>query len=92
MTYTPKLNDYVRWKSPHTELEGWVYFVDREYCTIEIGVKDKCEENIRDCPIHKKTTCLVVCYPQFWPELEYIKSRDPEDHYKSQQYRYSDPQ
>ena len=92
MTYTPQLNDYVHWKSDYTDLKGWVYFVDKAYCTIEIGVKDKCEENIKDCPIHKKTHCCVVCYPQYWHELIYIKSRNPEDHYKAQQYRYSDPQ
>jgi len=92
MTYTPQLNDYVHWKSDYTDLKGWVYFVDKAYCTIEIGVKDKCEENIRDCPIHKKTHCCVVCYPQYWHELTYIKSRNVEDQYKSQPYRYSDPQ
>jgi len=91
MSYVPKLNDYVHWKSDYTDLKGWVYFVDKAYCTIEISVKDKCEENIRDCPIHKKTHCCVVCYPQYWHELEYIKSRDSEDQYKSQPYRYSDP-
>jgi hypothetical protein len=95
MSYVPKLNDYVRWKNSYTDIEGWVYFVDNEYITIEISVKDKCEENIKDCPIHKKTHCCVVCHPQYWSELEYIKSRasrcNIEDCYKSQPYRYSDP-
>ena len=96
MSYVPKLNDYVRWKNIHTDIEGWIYFVDNEYITIEISVKDKCEENIKDCPIHKKTHCCVLCYPQYWHELEYIKSRasrcNIEDCYKSQEHRYSDPQ
>ena len=92
MPYTPKLDDYVKWTdSLGKVVEGWVYFVDSEYITIEIGVKCKDDENIADCPIHKKTHCLVLCYPQYWHELEYIKSRDPEDQYKSQPYRYSDP-
>ena len=88
MTYTPQLNDYVRWKNSHTDLEGWVYFVDKAYCTIEISVKDKPDNLVH---FHKKTHCCVVCYPQYWHELEYIKSRNAEDQYKSQPYRYSDP-
>ena len=69
--YKPTVNDYVKWKN----IEGWVYFVTNEYCTIEISVKDKCDENIKDCPIHKKTHCCVVCYPEYWKELKYVKSR-----------------
>ena len=89
MTYTPKLNDYVKWQNSHTNIEGWVYFVDSAYCTIEISVKDK-PDNLM--PQHKKTHCCVLCYPENWHELTYIKSRNPEDYYKAQQYRYSDPQ
>lgn len=85
MTYTPKLNDYVKWTK---NIEGWVYFVDSAYCTIEISVKDK-PDNLM--PQHKKTHCCVLCYPENWHELEYIKSRNVEDGYKSQQYRYIDP-
>ena len=94
MPYTPKLDDYVKWTdSLGKVVEGWVYFVDLEYITIEIGVKCKDEENIADCPIHKKTHCLVLCFPQYWHELEYIKNRrGEEDQYKSQEHRYSDPQ
>ena len=50
------------------------------------------EQNIKDCPLHKKTHVLVVCYQQFWGDLEYIKNRRGEDTYKSQEYRYSDLQ
>lgn len=88
MSYTPKLNDYVHWKSDYTDLKGWVYFVDQAYCTIEISVKDKPDDLV---PQHKKTHCCVVCYPEYWNELKYLKSRDSEDQYKSQPYRYSDP-
>ena len=87
-TYVPQLNDYVKWTNSHTDIEGWVYFVDSAYCTIEISVKDKPDDLV---PIHKKTHCCVVCYPQYWHELTYIKSRDSADEYKSQQYRYVDP-
>jgi hypothetical protein len=34
--YTPKVNDYVKWKN----LEGWVYFRDDEYITIENAPKE----------------------------------------------------
>lgn len=66
--YSPKVNDYVRWK----DLEGWVYFKDDEYITIEIAVKDKkCNKGT----YHKKDHLLVICYHDQWDELEYIKSR-----------------
>lgn len=88
MTYKPQIDDYVKWKNH----EGWVYFFDYEYITIEIGVTEKDENNIKHCPIHKKTHCLLLCYHSQWKELEYLTNRrNSEDEYKSQQYRYSDP-
>ena len=75
MPYTPEVDDYVLWKNSHTDIEGWVYFKDSEYITIEIGVRCKDEEDIVNCPIHHKTHCLVLCYPQYWKELTYVKSR-----------------
>jgi hypothetical protein len=66
--YTPKVNDYVKWKS----IDGWVYFKDDEYITIEIAVKEKkCSKGTH----HKKDHILVVCYHNQWKQLEYIKSR-----------------
>ena len=85
-SYSPKLDDYVKWNND----EGWVYFVCPDYITIEVRVKDKCEQNIKDCPLHKKTHVLLVCYSFQWNELEYIKNR--RDTYKSQEYRYADVQ
>ena len=93
MSYKPQVDDYVIWTPSYGPiLEGWVYFSDSSYITIEIGVKCKDDENIKDCPIHKKTHCLVVCYPQFWHELEYVKHRRDGgvDDYKSQKYRDAD--
>ena len=75
MNYVPCLDDYVKWKN----IEGWIYFIDSEYLTIEISTKDKDENDIANCPIHKKTHCLVVCYPQYWCELNYIKNRRQSD-------------
>lgn len=76
MKYLPKVNDYVKWTDSLGRVtEGWVYFYDKEYITIEIGVTCKDEKNIKDCPIHEKVHCLVLCYPMDWHELEYIKSR-----------------
>ena len=90
MHYIPKVDDYVKWK----DHEGWVYFKCDDYITIEVRVKDKCDQNIRDCPIHKKTHVLLVCYTHFWSELEYVKNRRNIniDEYKSQEGRYLDPQ
>ena len=56
MTYTPKVNDYVKWTDSLGKVtEGWVYFVCKDYFTIEIGVKDK-PDNLVD--IHKKVIHL----------------------------------
>ena len=55
MSYTPKVDDYVKWNKQDSIHEGWVYFKCDDYITIEVRVKDKCEQNIKDCPIHKKT-------------------------------------
>ena len=92
MGYVPKLNDYVKWKDSLGRVtEGWVYFIDSSYITIEIGVQSKDEENIKHCPIHKKTHCCVLCFPENWQELEYIKSRENDvNEYKSQRYRDAD--
>ena len=73
MTYEPQVNDYVKWKKG---VEGWVYFKDEEYITIEYNVRPKDDVNIECCPIHKNNRLLVVCYKQCWNELEYITSRE----------------
>ena len=101
MKYIPRLNDYVSWRN----VEGWVYFVDEEYLTIEIAVKPKADDLV---PLHKNHHCLIVCHTQFWDELEYVHSRRfanasnldqmeiyvrnfNSDTYKSQEHRYRDP-
>ena len=43
MTYTPKVNDYVNWKTKSQE--GWVYFKCDDYITIETYVWEKDQEN-----------------------------------------------
>ena len=75
-SYTPKVDDYVVWKdSLGRVIKGWVYFSSEYYITIEIGVKDKppCEYASNDK--HKKIHCLVLCFPENYHELEYVKSR-----------------
>lgn len=72
MTYEPKVNDYIKWAKG---IEGWVYFKDREYITIECVVRPKDEVNLECCPIHKNERLLVVCYIEHWKDLEYVKSR-----------------
>jgi hypothetical protein len=73
--YKPKVNDYVIWHTYPTPISGWVYFADKSYITIEMGTSPKDDENIRACPIHKNNHILVVCYPEYWNQLEYVKSR-----------------
>ena len=87
MSYVPRIDDYVQWK----ELSGWVYFMCDEYCTIEIGVKDKTDDYVH---FHKKTHCCVLCFPHDWIDLVYVKNRRTNnmvDDYKSQEYRNIDP-
>jgi hypothetical protein len=68
MTYHPQINDYVKWRN----VEGWVYFVDKEYITIEVGVKPKPDSLVG---FHRKVHCLILCYTHQWHEIKYEKSR-----------------
>ena len=72
MSYEPQVNDYVQWTKG---VEGWVYFKDKEYITIEQSVRPKNNENYLACSIHRNERVLVLCYASQWKELEYIKSR-----------------
>ena len=72
MTYEPQVNDYVVWSKG---VEGWVYFKDKEYITIEYVVRPKDEVNLECCPIHRNERLLVICYQSQWKELQYIRSR-----------------
>jgi hypothetical protein len=73
MTYNPQINDYVKWTKG---VEGWVYFKGEEYITIEVSVRPKDTENYQACSIHANERLLVICYPEQWNELEYVKSRE----------------
>jgi hypothetical protein len=64
--YKPSLNDYVQWTKG---VEGWVYFVDKEYITIETNVFPKDEQNIQACSLHRNNRVLVLCYQEQWKEL-----------------------
>ena len=76
MSYVPKVDDYVRWTTTLGNVhEGWVYFVDKEYITIELSVKDKSEESYKDSPLHRKIHSLLLCQHYYWDQLEYIKNR-----------------
>jgi hypothetical protein len=71
--YQPQVNDYVKWENK--KFEGWVYFVDHEYITIELYVKPKPKCNYTKRERHKNIHCLLLCYPYQWSELTYVKSR-----------------
>ena len=70
--YKPSLNDYVSWTKG---VEGWVYFVDKDYITIETNVFPKDEQNIQACSLHRNNRVLVLCYKEQWQELEYLGYR-----------------
>jgi hypothetical protein len=74
MSYIPNVNDYVFWNDGKG-IEGWVYFKDKEYITIEVAVRPKDEQNYLACSIHKNERVLVICYHHQWNQLEYVKSR-----------------
>ena len=70
--YVPKVNDYVIWK-PY--VKGWVYYKDESYITIEARVRPKDEVNLLDSPFHANNRLLVICYPDQWKELQYVRTR-----------------
>ena len=72
--YNPQVNDLVRWG----EHEGWIYYRDEEgeYISIEIHVKHKNCDQLLNGTSHRKDHILIVCYPQDWGDLEYIRSRN----------------
>ena len=105
--YEPQIGDYVKWTTALGMVhEGWVYFKGKptpkkrgfhkaeHYITIEVGVKDKPEEECMKS-LHKKNHVLLLCYHWNWHELEYITNRrDSIDvsMYHSQEGRYADIQ
>ena len=71
VVYVPEVDHYVR----HKGMEGWIYFVDKEYLTLEILVRKKSEESYNDAMFHRNERCLVVVYPEDWKDLKYVKRR-----------------
>ena len=72
MSYVPEVNDYVKWKE---HIEGWVYFKDNRYITIETQVWPKHPEDLPNGTHHRNDRVLVLCYKDQWKQLEYVKSR-----------------
>lgn len=72
MSYIPEVNDYVTWTKG---VEGWVYFKDVQYITIEVNVKPKDKTNYAACKLHSNERLLVLCYNNQWKELTYVRSR-----------------
>lgn len=72
--YVPQINDYVIWNDGKG-VEGWVYFKDDAYITIETCVWEKDEENYACCSLHRNDRILVLCYHSQWSQLEYVRSR-----------------
>lgn len=75
MKYVPEVNDYVVWESGKG-VEGWVYFKDSKYVTIEVQVRPKHPDDLPNGTYHRNHRVLVLCYYNHWNELKYIKSRE----------------
>ena len=74
--YVPKVNDYVIWdKGEYGSDEGWVYFKDAEYITIETGVKPKPNDDYTKNDKHQYIHTLLLCHHHYWDQLKYVKSR-----------------
>lgn len=73
MSYVPNVNDYVTWKKG---IEGWVYFKDADYITIEAHTHPKDSINFKASPIHANNRLLILCYLEQWSELTYVKKRN----------------
>jgi len=72
MSYVPEVDDFVKWNK---NIEGWVYFADSDYVTIEVMVRPKSGENYEACSLHRNERLLVLCFKDQWKELRYLKSR-----------------
>ena len=82
---TPRVDDYVRWNRSTGDVdEGWIYFVDDDYITIETAVRDKPNCQYTKIERHKKFHTLVLCHNWYWHELEYIKTRRPDESRRDQ--------
>lgn len=79
MSYTPQIDDYVKWHHNNHIDEGWVYFTCPQYICIEVLARCKSDESVKDCPLHKKIHVLVVCHEWYWHELEYVTHRRDEE-------------
>jgi hypothetical protein len=55
--------------------EGWVYFYDDQYITIETGIKPKPNCQYTKNERHKYIHTLLLCFPKHWKELEYVHTR-----------------
>ena len=74
--YKPKVNDYVIWdKGEYGKDEGWVYFYDDAYITIETAIRPKPKDQYTKNEKHKYIHTLLLCHNEYWDELEYVKSR-----------------
>lgn len=72
--YEPEVNDYVTWE--RNKLKGWVYFKCDQYITIEIMTKPITDR----LSIHKFNHVCILCFPQYYHELNYITTRSQIHH------------
>jgi len=83
--YKPQVDDYVIWHRSTGDIDkGWIYFVDDDYITIETSVRDKPNCEYTKNERHKKIHTLVVCHNCYWHQLEYLKTRRPNESRRDQ--------
>ena len=76
-SYSPQVDDYVKWHHNGSVDEGWVYFKGDEYLTIEVSVKDKPKCEYTKEEKHKKVHCLVCLLYTSPSPRDYAASRMP---------------
>ena len=78
--YKPKVNDYVIWdRGSYGIDEGWVYFYDDDYITIETGIRRKPPDELVHSR-HQYIHTLLLCPSIHWYQLKYVRSRKPQEH------------
>ena len=89
--YEPEVDDYVIWKNPYGDNEGWVYFkcppseppkkgytTPQRYITIETSIRPKPKEQLAEngTDRHKFIHTLLLCYESEWKNLIFVKRRE----------------
>ncbi len=70
MTYTPRVNDRVKWRDD----EGWVYCITDQYFTLEVSTKPMSQETAQHTK-HRQHHCLLVVPINQYNNVQYLGHR-----------------